>query len=52
MLEANDLPGGPALPQAGFGYTVSEVPEASTWIMLLAGFAGLVFLGAEKVILE
>jgi hypothetical protein len=42
-------PNGPAyLPQDGFGYTVSEVPEASTWIMLLAGFAGLLLLGKMK----
>jgi hypothetical protein len=48
MLEANDLSGGPALPQAGFDYTISEVPEASTWVMLLTGFAGLLFLGQTK----
>lgn len=32
----------------GFNVTVSAVPETSTWIMILLGFAGLGFAGYRK----
>ena len=32
---------------AGFGVRVDAVPEASTWAMLVAGFAGLAFAGSR-----
>jgi len=32
---------------AGFGFTYTVVPEASTWAMMLIGFAGLGFLGCR-----
>jgi hypothetical protein len=49
---SHDLPGdeilkGPAGSQA-FTSTAGAVPEASTWAMMVAGFAGLGYAGYRK----